>query len=83
MKDRCNNKNNNRYRFYGGKGIKVCDEWQEFKNFLFSAIRLGWQTGLTIDRIDSNLDYCESNCQWLTRKENSKKRWKDKVVCVK
>lgn len=72
MKGRCNNKKNPAYRYYGAKGIKVCDEWQnDFLAFKEWADLNGYNDKLTIDRIDSDGDYCPSNCRWLTAQENS------------
>ena len=66
------------YRYYQGKGIKMCDEWKgNFKNFYDWSISNGWQKGLTIDRIDSNGNYSPTNCQFLTKSDNSKKMIKD------
>lgn len=73
MKSRCKNPNETAYRWYGGKGIKVCDQWKDFTNFREWALNNGYKENLTIDRIDSNKDYCPENCQWLTMKENNDK----------
>lgn len=83
MKSRCYCKNHNRYKYYGAKGIIVCDDWLEFKNFLEWSVKNGWRIGLTIDRINPKLDYSPENCQWLSRSENSKKEWRDKIICVR
>ena len=72
MKARCSNPNNKAYRWYGGKGIKVCKEWDSsYLSFKKWAISTGYRKGLTIDRIDSTMNYEPSNCQWLTRSENT------------
>lgn len=76
MRSRCNYPHDKRYASYGGRGIKVCSEWGLFKNFEAWAYANGYQPGLTIDRIDNNGDYEPSNCQWLTRAENTAKRWR-------
>ena len=70
MKYRCSNPNAQGYHNYGGKGIKVCDEWKEFEPFQKWAIENGYRKGLSIDRVDSNGDYCPENCRWVTLSEN-------------
>lgn len=78
MKARCFYKKSNNYPYYGGKGIKVCNEWKNnYMVFKKWALVNGYQNNLTIDRINSNGDYKPSNCQWLTKSENSKKRWRE------
>lgn len=74
MNKRCNNPNAIDYKWYGGKGVKVCAEWKNYLNFREWALSHGYNIGLTIDRIESNNGYEPSNCQWLTRSENSKRR---------
>jgi hypothetical protein len=65
IRDRCNNKNNKYYNIYGGRGIKVCKEWDNFKVFLDDmGEKPESDKRLSIDRIDSNGDYCKSNCRW-------------------
>ena len=67
---RCKYKGTNSYNNYGGKGIKVCKEWEkDFMNFYNWAMENGYCENLTIDRINSNKDYCPENCRWITRKE--------------
>lgn len=70
MMKRCYIASSNNYHIYGGKGIKVCDEWHTFENFLSWAMDSGYEDHLTIDRIDSNKDYCPKNCRWITLSEN-------------
>lgn len=80
MRQRCYNPNHPEYHCYGGRCIKVCDEWKDFKKFKADAISHGYREGcgLTIDRIDNDGDYTPDNCQWLTRAENSHKQCVDK-----
>jgi hypothetical protein len=73
MKYRCYNKNDRHFQWYGGKGVKVCDEWQDFIPFMKWALSHGYTKELTIDRIDSEKNYTPENCQWITREENSRK----------
>jgi len=74
MLQRCNNPNHSHYKYYGGRGIKVCDRWLEsFENFYED---MGERPeDLTLDRIDVNKGYYPENCKWSTRSEqNSNKR---------
>jgi len=78
MRRRCYDPNYTSYKSYGGRGIKVCKTWDNsFKAFEKWALSHGYEDTLTIDRIDNNGDYKPSNCQWITRSENSKKRKED------
>lgn len=73
MRERCNNPNSISYKWYGAKGIKVCDAWDNsYEAFRDWAVANGYTEGLTIDRMDSNLDYTPDNCRWLTRAENAR-----------
>ena len=74
MIHRCYNENNPYYKNYGGRGIKVCEEWlNDLLAFFEWAIRNGWKKGLSIDRIDNDGDYTPENCQFITISENSRK----------
>lgn len=75
MKDRCYNKNDNRYKNYGARGIKICEEWKnDFLSFYTWACNNGYKDTLSIDRIDNNSDYYPGNCRWTTTKEQTRNR---------
>lgn len=79
MKARCQYPSMNGYHRYGGRGIKVCREWQNsYTAFRDWALAHGYQDGLTIDRIDNNGDYEPGNCQWITLSENVRKGFVDR-----
>jgi hypothetical protein len=72
MRQRCVNPNVRQYPNYGGRGIKVCERWEVFENFLAD---MGAQpSGLTLDRIDVDGDYEPGNCRWadMTTQENNR-----------
>jgi hypothetical protein len=70
MKQRCNNKNNKDYPNYGGRGIVVCGEWNDYTTFKTWALMNRYQEGLCIDRIDNSKGYSPDNCRWITNKAN-------------
>lgn len=83
MKDRCYNSNNKNYDLYGAKGVRVASEWID-NPYLFEqwALNNGYEDSLTIDRMDSNKDYCPENCRWITIEENSRRAGKVNWITV-
>jgi len=72
IKNRCYNKDNIGYQYYGCRGITMCDEWKnDFMSFYTWAINNGYEDGLTIDRRNNDLGYCAENCWWTTDSKNS------------
>lgn len=94
MIERCYNPNKNQFYLYGGRGIKVCDEWicingniKAFSNFYDWSITNGYKQELlsngknkyTLDRINVDGDYCPENCRWITNKEQQNNKRADKL----
>lgn len=70
MKYRCYNPKSNSFKYYGARGISVCNEWfNDFRAFELWAFSNGYAEGLSIDRIDVNGNYCPENCRWSTKIE--------------
>ena len=70
MKQRCCNPNIKIYKWYGGRGIRVCDEWLDFNPFLIFAESNGYKIGLELDRIDNNGNYEPGNCRFVDHTTN-------------
>lgn len=76
MINRCENPHNKNYNNYGGRGIKICEEWKDIRNFSKWADETGFELGknLSIERKDVNGNYCPENCCWIDRKLQSRNR---------
>lgn len=91
MRARCYNINCSSYKYYGGRGIKICNEWlEDFFKFMQWSISNGYKDDLSIDRIDVNGNYEPSNCRWITmeEQENNKRdnifiKYKNEIKTLK
>lgn len=71
---RCNNENHREYKNYGGRGITICKEWDDYNVFMTWSKNNGYKDGLSIDRIDGNKGYSPDNCRWIYFEEQSKNK---------
>jgi len=87
MFTRCYNKNCEEYKNYGGRGIEVCEEWNDFENFKNDMLPI-YKDNLSIDRIDNDGNYELNNCRWATIQEQNNNRrmfklTKDKIKNIR
>ena len=85
MKERCYRRNHHNYRWYGAKGVKICDDWLNYPRFRRWAVDSGYAPGLVIDRIDSDGDYKPTNCRWVLSEDNQPRRKlsRDDVISIR
>ena len=84
MRKRCSNPKFKDWEYYGGKGIKVCPEWDDFTTFI-ADVGVRPDMTYTLERRDGNADYCASNCYWATPREQALNRagharWKEVTI---
>lgn len=82
MLDRCERVSDNRYSVYGGRGIRVCNEWHSAKKFIQWAFSNGYEDHLQLDRIDTNGNYEPRNCRFVTCKENNRNKRNNHRVTI-
>ena len=84
MKQRCYNEHIDGYKYYGGRGIIICDEWRNNFEFFYKwSISNGYTDKKTIDRIEVNGNYEPSNCRWVTSKEQANTRRSNRIINYK
>ena len=76
MRRRCRDPKRPEWKYYGGKGVKVCDEWEDYEIFEKWAFTVGWSDiqNPTIERVDTNGDYCPQNCFFIPAKKQIRNR---------
>jgi hypothetical protein len=80
MLQRCSNPRNTRYKYYGGRGITVCERWRKFENFFAD---MGERpSGMSIDRIDNDGNYEPGNCRWITQSQQLKNRTRALILAA-
>lgn len=87
MRYRCNNQNAKNYHNYGGRGITVCDEWNDYTMFKKWAISNGYNENVergrcTIDRIDVNRNYCPENCRFIDIETQERNKRNNRYVTI-
>jgi hypothetical protein len=82
MLDRCRNPNVVEYKYYGGRGIKVCERWQVFENF-FADLGAAAFEGASLERINNDGDYEPRNVRWATRYEQARNKSNNRLLSFK
>lgn len=79
MKQRCGNPKHSGYKWYGARGIAVCENWMSFEGF-YADMGESYFDGATIDRRDPNVGYCKDNCEWVTSEYQQSHKRNDRKV---
>jgi hypothetical protein len=79
MRERCNKPQNKNYKDYGGRGIKVCPEWENFDNF-YKDMYPSYEEVLSLDRTDVNGNYEPKNCRWIPMRLQNANRRNNRVI---
>lgn len=83
IKHRCFNKKSYAYHRYGGRGIKICEEWlNDFTSFYNWALENGYASNLTIDRINNDGNYEPNNCRWVTNQEQRYNTCRSRFITI-
>ena len=82
MLHRCENPRREKYAAYGGRGIKVCADWHDPREFVKWAMLNGYRSGLQLDRTNNDGDYEPKNCRFVTPKQNSRNRRNTKKLTL-
>jgi hypothetical protein len=82
MRQRCDYPKHIGYASYGGRGIRVCDEWTAFESFRDWSLQNGYADKLQIDRIDNDGGYSPENCRWVTVRQNSANKRNNRVLVI-
>lgn len=80
LRERCEKESNHLYKYYGAKGISICDRWRLFENFY--ADMGDRPAGMSLDRINNAGNYEPSNCRWATRKEQMRNMCRNRILSV-
>lgn len=83
MNARCYDDSHISYKYYGGRGITVCDDWKiSPQSFSEWAMSNGYCDNLTLDRVDANASYCPENCRWINQKSQANNRRNNRLISI-